>query len=255
LVYENKEKELIVEDYKFVSAFKDGEEENPQYIFQAYFYYYLAKAQYGRAPKQCVFREVKISTNKDGSSQHNCIVVPYSGESFEENKIYFWYNVSSMLRQIEDSDENTIFLHNIFDQQKGAENFRRQKETVFGYNRDEVKNTEFSQVEERGAKEVKFLEQNQASTIEDKIKVKFQDYGVALKFASVERGYSYDRYLFEPGRGVKMAKIASLGEEIKQALESKQIRIEAPVSGTKFVGIEVPREDRVFLPLEKNDLN
>lgn len=254
LVYRNAEKEMIVEDYKFVSAFNDSEVENPQYIFQAMFYYYLAKATYNESPKQCTFREIKISTNKDGTSQHNLIIVPYSGEKFEENKVYFWYNVSSMLKQIENADENTIFLYNIFDSLNGVENFRRQKETVFGYQRDEVKASEFSEVAERGQKEVKFLENKEASTIEDKIRVKFQDYGVALKFASVERGFSYDRYLYEPGRGVKMAKIVSLNDEIKQALESKQIRIEAPVPGTKFVGVEVPRKDRVFLPLARQEL-
>jgi len=51
-----------------------------------------------------------------------------------------------------------------------------------------------------------------------------------------------------------MAKIESLSEEIKQGLESKHIRIEAPVPGTKFVGIEVPRSERVYLPLELKDI-
>lgn len=176
LVYRNEKKEMIIEDYKFVSAFKDDDVENPAYIFQAMFYYYLAKVTYNEAPKQCTFREVKISQNKDGSSQHNLITVPYSGEKFEENKIYFWYSVSSMLKQIENADENSIFLYNIFDSLNGVENFRRQKETIFGYNRDDIKETEFSEVEARGQKEVKFLENKEAGTIEDKIRVKFQDY-------------------------------------------------------------------------------
>lgn len=250
LVYLDKDGNLIIEDYKFVSAFSDTEEEKPHYVFQSFFYYYLAKAQYGREPKKCVFREIKIAVNKDGSSQHNCVVISYEGEKFQENKVYFWYNLHGALRQIENADADSFFPYNIFDPINGVENFRRQKETVFGYKREDVKNSEFSETEERGAKEVRFLKEAEASTIHDKIRIKFQDYGVPLKFSHVQEGYSYDRYLFEPGRGVKMSKVESLKEEMKQALELKHVRIEAPVAGTKFVGVEVPRENRVFLPLE-----
>lgn len=254
LIYEDKEANLIVEDYKFVSKFSEKDEEKPQYIFQAFFYYYLTLAIHKRAPKQCVFREIKGSKNSDGSSQHSLVVIPFTGPAFEENKIYFWYNISSMMKQIENADENTIFMYNIFDMMNGTDNFRRQKETVFGYNRDEVKEGEFMQIEERGVKEVKFLEQQEASTMEDKIRVKFQDHGVALKFHEVQEGYSYDRYLFEPGRGVQMKNIRARTDEIKQALESHSIRIEAPIPGTKFIGVEVPRKDRIFLKLEKKDI-
>ena len=242
---------LHIEDYKFVTAFKDAEEENPQYIFQAFFYYYLVLATHGEKPVQCTFREVKISTNKDGTSQHNLIVVPFSGAGFEENKVYFWYNVSSFLKLIENADSDTIFPYNIFDMVNGARNFKKQKESIFWYKREEIKQTEFTKTEERGVKEVQFLEQTKASTMQDKIRVKFQDYGVALKFERMESGFAYDRYLFEPWRGVKMAKVTSLHDEIKQALETESVRIEAPVSGTKFIGVEVPRTQRVFLKYEE----
>lgn len=249
-----KDKTLHGEDYKFVSQFSDPDEEKATYVFQALFYYYLTIAAYKEAPVDWTFREVKISTNKDGSSQHNLIVVKFDGDLFEENKVYFWYYVSGMLKIIEDADPDTIMLRNIFDRDTGVENFARLKESIFGYSREEIKQNEFTKVEERGQKEVQYLESKQASTIEDKIRIKFQDYGVALKFSNIESGFSYDRYLFEPGRGVKMAKIASLNEEIKQALESKQIRIEAPVPGTKYIGVEVPKAERVFLPLSAADL-
>jgi len=199
MIFRDKNKKLKIEDYKFVSSFSSSDDhEKPAYIFQAFFYYYLVRAKYNEEPEDCTFREIKISTNKDGSSQHNLVVVKFSGEKFEENKVYFWYYVSSMLKLIENTDHNSIFLFNIFDSVYGADNFVRLKETVFGYSRDEVKNNEFTEIEERGQKEVKYIESKEASTIQDKIRVKFQDYGVPLKFASIESGYSYDRYLFEP---------------------------------------------------------
>lgn len=250
LVYE-KEGLVTIEDHKIVSAFKDPEDENPAYIFQAFFLFYLWVAKTGKAPHQAVFREIKISANKDGSSQHNLIIVPFYGEAFEQNKVYFWYNLSNFFKMIEDTDPDSVFMENLFDTANGAANFARQKQTVFGYNRDEVKGTEFTIVEERGAKEVRFIEEAQASTVEDKIRLKFQDHGISLKFEHSEEGYAFDRLLFTPGRGSRMKEIASKDAEICQALGVKSVRILAPVPGTTFVGVEVPRGERKFVQLEK----
>lgn len=81
-----------------------------------------------------------------------------------------------MCKMIKDADQDTIFLYNIFDSINGVENFRRLKQTVFGYQKESVQSTEFTRVEERGQKEVKFLENKIASTVEDKIRIKFQDH-------------------------------------------------------------------------------
>jgi hypothetical protein len=51
--------------------------EDPKYIFQAFFNYYCVLNHFGEAPKYMIFREIKTSKNKDGSSQHQTITIPF----------------------------------------------------------------------------------------------------------------------------------------------------------------------------------
>lgn len=70
--------DLIVEDYKIKVSFTTDEEgPHPSLWTQSMFYYYLVKAEYGRAPREIRFREIKIGKNRDGSSQHNIITISF----------------------------------------------------------------------------------------------------------------------------------------------------------------------------------
>ncbi|MCG4471046.1 hypothetical protein L0P50_19480, partial [Lawsonibacter sp. DFI.6.74] len=46
-----------------------------------------------------------------------------------------------------------------------------------------------------------------------------------------------------PAIGVKVSKIVSLSDDIALALAAKDIRIEAPIPGKAFIGIEVPNSE------------
>jgi len=48
-----------------------------------------------------------------------------------------------------------------------------------------------------------------------------------------------------------MRKLEQKLKELQQATGLEQIRIEAPVPGTTFIGIEYPRIDRKFLEYSK----
>lgn len=76
---------------------------------------------------------------------------------------------------------------------------------------------------------------------------KFQEFGIALKFVEKKEGYAYDRYLFKPNRGVEMAKVRKYVDDVSQATEIENVRILAPVPGTAYVGVEIPRTDRKFI--------
>lgn len=47
-----------------------------------------------------------------------------------------------------------------------------------------------------------------------------------------------------------MRKVLELNQEIKQALEAEKVRLEAPIPGTKYIGVEVPKKERKFLKFE-----
>jgi len=48
------------------------------------------------------------------------------------------------------------------------------------------------------------------------------------------------QYTMTPSSGVKLARIRSLDNELTRALSADKIRIEAPIRGTKLVGVEIP---------------
>ena len=77
-------------------------------------------------------------------------------------------------------------------------------------------------------------------------------FGVPAAFEGVNAGPTVTQYLIRPGyvertvRGetkrtkVKVSKIASLTNDLALALAAQSVRIEAPIPGTNYVGIEVP---------------
>ncbi|MBM4438561.1 MAG: DNA translocase FtsK [Actinobacteria bacterium] len=50
------------------------------------------------------------------------------------------------------------------------------------------------------------------------------------------------QYLLRPGAGVKVAKITALASDLALKLAAKSIRIEAPVPGQPYVGVETPND-------------
>jgi DNA segregation ATPase FtsK/SpoIIIE, S-DNA-T family len=81
-------------------------------------------------------------------------------------------------------------------------------------------------------------ESNRAHILEDTL----ASFGVGAKVVHAERGPSITRYELRPERGVKIARIASLADDLALALAAISVRIEAPIPGKSAVGIEVPNQ-------------
>jgi S-DNA-T family DNA segregation ATPase FtsK/SpoIIIE len=67
-------------------------------------------------------------------------------------------------------------------------------------------------------------------------------FGVGAKVVHTVRGPSVTRYELRPERGVKIARIAALADDLALALAATAVRIEAPIPGKSAVGIEVPNQ-------------
>ena len=65
-------------------------------------------------------------------------------------------------------------------------------------------------------------------------------FGVGAKVTHIERGPAITRYELKPERGVKIARISALADDLALALAATSVRIEAPIPGKSAVGIEVP---------------
>ncbi|MEM7131276.1 MAG: DNA translocase FtsK 4TM domain-containing protein [Chloroflexota bacterium] len=86
-------------------------------------------------------------------------------------------------------------------------------------------------------------------------------FGVPVSFEGVNQGPTVTQYLIRPGyeervvKGeikrtkVKVSKIAGLANDLALALAASSVRIEAPVPGTSYVGVEVPNRTTNFVGL------
>lgn len=80
-------------------------------------------------------------------------------------------------------------------------------------------------------------------------------FGVPADFEGAYKGPTVTQYLIKPGyvertiRGeqkrtkVKVSKIAGLANDLALALAAPNVRIEAPIPGTSYVGVEVPNQE------------
>ncbi|MBS4770441.1 DNA translocase FtsK [Carnobacteriaceae bacterium zg-ZUI240] len=70
----------------------------------------------------------------------------------------------------------------------------------------------------------------------------FKSFGVNARVISANLGPSVTKFEIQPAVGVKVSKIVSLSDDIALALAAKDIRIEAPIPGKSYIGIEVPNQ-------------
>lgn len=76
-----------------------------------------------------------------------------------------------------------------------------------------------------------------------KLEETFQSFGVDAKVTKANLGPAVTKYEVQPAVGVKVSKIVSLSDDLALALAAKDIRIEAPIPGKPFIGIEVPNSE------------
>ncbi len=90
-----------------------------------------------------------------------------------------------------------------------------------------------------------------------------EQFGVPADFEGAYKGPSVTQYLIRPGyverniKGeqtrikVKVAKIAALANDLALALAAPSVRIEAPIPGTNYVGVEVPNRESNVVGLKE----
>ncbi len=96
--------------------------------------------------------------------------------------------------------------------------------------------------------------QQRARLIEDTL----ASFGAPAQVVAISRGPTITQFGVEPlfveGRGgsrtrVRVSKIASLSDDLALALAAPRIRIQAPVPGHSYVGIEVPNDEMALVSL------
>lgn len=72
----------------------------------------------------------------------------------------------------------------------------------------------------------------------------FADFGIQGEVQGVQPGPVITMFEFKPAPGIKVSRIAGMGDDLALALKARAVRIVAPLPGRDTVGIEIPNEHR-----------
>jgi len=245
LISKNKLGELEVIDWKFTRGYTDANVTDFGKFLQAMFDYHIVLAKFGEAPARVIFREVKISKNKDNTPQIQDYVI-----DFKEGTIYgdfatFYKLYNDTTKYI--SSPTSIYLPNPNDYFNGQNSFDSFRLGIIG--------TEAPVAVKHKVEQKTFVDKNYVASAtervenkdlsdEEKIRFKLQEFAMPVEMSETFVGASVTKYTLKPSRGIPMSKISRVGNDIALALGAESVRIEAPIRGTNLVGIEVPSKNR-----------
>lgn len=228
---------LEIIDWKSVTSYSDEDVENWAYLIQSWIYVQLIEFKYKKPVIRVVFKEVKKTINRDGMPQIKDYVLDRHGIE-EANDV-----IGRVVKAVSDyvDNPNATYFPNPRDMMNGAQSMHivAQMEGVT------VRTVHTTERREKFAPVNTVVAEDIASddgSETDRIKGKLVEFGIGGRIEKVIKSNTVDTYMFRPNRGVKMSKIATMGDDLSLALGSDAVRVIAPVYSTKTVGIEVPHE-------------
>ncbi|MBW2096013.1 MAG: DNA translocase FtsK 4TM domain-containing protein [Deltaproteobacteria bacterium] len=84
-----------------------------------------------------------------------------------------------------------------------------------------------------------------------RLEKKLADFGVQGEVVEILPGPVITMYEFKPAPGIKISKVASLGDDLALTLRASSIRIVAPIPGKAAIGIEIPNNQREMVYLKQ----
>lgn len=239
---------LFVEDHKFVRSFTDEEDiSDPTKIRQAFFNRLILRENLKEEPAAVLFRETKISKNKDGSPQSQYYVMDFKEIEHEFPAFVQLYNDCTRFIMRPD----VIFLPNPSDMFDGKDSWLSYRDNLITVDAPKAihkTKADTQMVEKTYQESTPAKVENRFLEPEEKIRLKLQEFGIPVHMEETHKNSSVIMYTLKPSRGVRMSQIEKHAKDIAIALESKSIRVQAPIMGTDKVGIEVPNENRQTIP-------
>jgi len=83
------------------------------------------------------------------------------------------------------------------------------------------------------------------------IKSTLNDFGIPISMGNVTVGPTVTQYTFKPANGVSVSRVKALSDDLALNLAIHPVRIEAPIPGKPFVGLEVPNKTKVLVSLKE----
>ncbi len=77
---------------------------------------------------------------------------------------------------------------------------------------------------------------------EELIRKTLASFGIPVESAGYNAGPTVTQYMVKPSEGIKVSRIVALQNDLALSLSAQSLRIEAPIPGKPYVGIEVPNQ-------------
>lgn len=228
---------LEIVDWKSVTSYSDEDTENWAYLIQSWIYVQLIEFKYKKPVSRVVFKEIKKTINRDGMPQIKDYVFDRHGIE-EANDV-----IGRVVKAVSDyvDNPNATYFPNPRDMMNGAQSMHIVAQ-MEGITVRTVHTTErrekFAPVNTVVADDIA----QEGGSETERIMAKLNEFGVGGRIDETIKSNTVDTYILKPNRGVRMSKLAGLGDDLSLALGSEAVRVIAPIYGTQTVGIEVPHE-------------
>lgn len=83
------------------------------------------------------------------------------------------------------------------------------------------------------------------------IKSTLSTFGIDVEMGKIDIGPSVTRFMLRPSNGIKLSRITALQSDMALALAAQAIRIEAPIPGMSYVGVETPNKKRATVRIRE----
>ncbi|MGA1050096.1 MAG: DNA translocase FtsK 4TM domain-containing protein [Minisyncoccia bacterium] len=83
------------------------------------------------------------------------------------------------------------------------------------------------------------------------IKSTLSTFSIEVEMGKIDVGPSVTRFMLRPSNGIKLSRITSLQNDLALAMAAQSIRIEAPIPGLSYVGVETPNAKRATVRMRE----
>ena len=83
------------------------------------------------------------------------------------------------------------------------------------------------------------------------IKQTLADFGIPVNMGDVTVGPTITQYTFKPANGISVSRVKFYADDLAMNLAVHPVRIEAPIPGKPFVGLEIPNQTKVLVSLKE----
>lgn len=123
-------------------------------------------------------------------------------------------------------------------------------ELLFPYQTDEIlqyqQDLSLNILEKQSAKP----QNEDIKTRSQQIKKTLQNFGIEVEMKDVKVGPVVTQFSVKPAEGIKLSRITALQDDLSLALSAYPLRIEAPIPGKPYVGLEVPNKQTTIVRLK-----